>query len=521
VALALACWKLWTPPFQAPAPTIWTVSWLGLELVKIEPGTFLMGSPSSEAGRYDNEGPQTQVRITKEFWMGMYEVTQGQYEAVMWTNPSGFKGGMNLPVETVSWVDATNFCARLTEQERQVGRLPVGYVYRLPTEAEWEYACRAGTTTRFSYGDDPQDARLGEYAWYSGNSGNQTHPVGAKKPNAWGLYDMHGNVWEWCLDWYVTYPGGSVTNPEGPGSGSYRVLRGGSWGNAGGYCRSAYRVSSTPGDRSNNLGFRPVLAPGPPALSNPPSAPNPPAQSSQTVSWLGLELVKIEPGTFLMGSLSREAGRYDDEGPQTQVTISKGFSMGKYEVTQGQYEAVMGTNPSNSKGDKNLPVETVSWDEATNFCTRLTAQERQAGRLPVGYVYRLPTEAEWEYACRARTTTRFSYGDDPQYAQLGEYAWYFGNSGNKTHPVGTRKPNAWGLYDMHGNVWEWCLDWFGTYPGGSVTNPEGPGSGSYRVLRGGSWFNVGRNCRSADRYHDTPGNRYYGIGFRPVLAPGQ
>jgi formylglycine-generating enzyme required for sulfatase activity len=182
----------------------------------------------------------------------------------------------------------------------------------------------------------------------------------------------------------------------------------------------------------------------------------------------------------------------------------------------------MGTNPSlfsMFKGSTNLPVEGVSWGDATNFCSRLTGRERQAGRLPTGYVYRLPTEAEWEYACRAGTTTRFSFGDDPQLAELGKYAWFDGNSANQTHPVGGKAPNPWGLYDMHGNVWEWCLDWKAVYSGGSVTDPKGSISGSAHVLRGGSWFNLAWNCRSANRDFNFPdlliGNR----GFRLVLAP--
>jgi hypothetical protein len=140
---------------------------------------------------------------------------------------------------------------------------------------------------------------------------------------------------------------------------------------------------------------------------------------------------------------------------------------------------------------------------------------------PTGYVYRLPTEAEWEYACRAGTTTRFSFGDDPGYSQLGNYVWYDANSGKQTHPVGQKQPNPRGLYDMHGNVWEWCLDWTGAYPGGSVTDPIGANSGSDRVVRGGCWSVVGRGCRSARRISDTPGIRFSGLGFRAVLAPGQ
>jgi eukaryotic-like serine/threonine-protein kinase len=172
-------------------------------MVWIPPGTFLIGSPEDEVDRSENEGPQTQVTLTQGFWMGKHEVTQGEYLAVVGSNPSYFNGvqgetdygtDLNRPVESVSWDDAVAYCAALTARERAAGRAPMSYAYRLPTEAEWEYACRAGTTTRFSYGDDPGYTHLRDYAWYEGNSERQTHPVGQKLPNPWGLYDMHGNV---------------------------------------------------------------------------------------------------------------------------------------------------------------------------------------------------------------------------------------------------------------------------------------------------------------------------------------
>jgi formylglycine-generating enzyme required for sulfatase activity len=231
----------------------------GQRFVWLPAGTFTMGSPASEQDRYSNEGPQTLVTLTRGFWMGRYEVTQGEYLAVMGSNPSYVTGDTNRPVENVSWYDATNYCAKLTVRERAAGRLPAGWEYRLPTEAQWEYACRAGSTNRFSYGDDPGYTELGYYAWYTSNSIGTTHAVGGKLPNLWGLYDMSGNVWEWCLDWYGTYPGGSVTNPQGPATGSYRVYRGGSWNSGGSYCTSSYRDSHTPSDRSYPLGFRVAL----------------------------------------------------------------------------------------------------------------------------------------------------------------------------------------------------------------------------------------------------------------------
>jgi formylglycine-generating enzyme required for sulfatase activity len=239
-------------------------------------------------------------------------------------------------------------------------------------------------------------------------------------------------------------------------------------------------------------------------------------------------MVFIAPGTFRMGSPTNEVDRWNDEGPQTAVIIGRGFWMGKYEVTQGEYLAVMGNNPSyfvTNHGfaeDLSRPVEYVSWFDATNYCSKLTQWGWAAGRIPINCAYRLPTEAEWEYACRGWTSDRrFSYGDDPGYTNLTNYAWYYDNSGDMTHPVGQKLPNAWGLYDMHGNVWEWCQDWYGPYPGGVVIDPQGPEGGSDRVHRGGDWYYFGYNCRSAIRNGVAPHLSGPFIGFRPVLAAGQ
>ncbi|HZR18048.1 MAG TPA: formylglycine-generating enzyme family protein [Verrucomicrobiae bacterium] len=236
-------------------------------LVFIPPGTFMMGSPSNEVDREPFypiivEGPQTAVTISKGFWMGKYLVTQLEYLEVMGNNPSSFVGAMN-PVETVSWFNATNYCGRLTQSERAAGRISTNSVYRLPTEAEWEYACRAWTSTRFSYGDDPGYTNLTQYAWFDVNSGATTHPVGQKLPNPWGLYDMHGNVAEWCQDWYAPYPGGMALDPQGPATGSTHSARGGPWFRTASNFRSAWRNAASP-DTMGAAGFRIVLVPGKP-----------------------------------------------------------------------------------------------------------------------------------------------------------------------------------------------------------------------------------------------------------------
>jgi formylglycine-generating enzyme required for sulfatase activity/type II secretory pathway pseudopilin PulG len=254
-------------------------------------------------------------------------------------------------------------------------------------------------------------------------------------------------------------------------------------------------------------------------------------------------MVKIPAGTFVMGSPTTEKERFADEN-QHAVTLAKDFYMSKYEVTQREYLAVMGNNPSffttkdgNGKpinSDLNRPVEQVSWNDATNYCGKLAAAERVAGRLLVGWEYRLPTEAEWEYACRAGTGTTFYNGNELRSGMAnfdghyeyppgpGESAYHYNPGGAylaRTTAVGGYVPNAFGLYDMHGNVWEWCLDWYGVYPGGTVTDPRGPLTATLRVFRGGSWSIYAGRCRSASRYFSTLDFRTYYLGFRPVLAP--
>jgi formylglycine-generating enzyme required for sulfatase activity len=217
-----------------------------------------------------------------------------------------------------------------------------------------------------------------------------------------------------------------------------------------------------------------------------------------------LDMVLIKAGTFKMGSPSTEKG-HDNNEQQHVVTITKEFYIGKYEVTQAQWQSVRGSNPSYFSGNPDNPVERVSWNDCQEFITKLN----QTGQG----TFRLPTEAEWEYACRAGTTERYYWGDDPDYSFIKEYAWYSGNnSPYGTKEVGTRLPNRWGLFDMSGNVWEWCQDWYGPYP-----TPPNPGV--YRVLRGGSGHSYSSICRSANRSWNDPNNRHYNSGFRLCRTP--
>ncbi len=225
---------------------------------------------------------------------------------------------------------------------------------------------------------------------------------------------------------------------------------------------------------------------------------------------IGMEFVDIPAGCFQMGRDPNFEDGSIDELPQHKVCLST-FKMGKTEVTQTQWVKIMGSNPSNFKG-RNNPVEQVSWDDVQRFVRRLNKAE---GTLK----YSLPTEAQWEYAARAGTTTSYSFGDDK--GSLGQVAWYDSNSGERTHPVATKKPNPWGLYDMHGNVWEWTQDRYGekTYRGSTKSNPTGPRSGRYRVFRGGSWLSLAGYLRSAIRGSRSPDARDYDLGFRLMRKP--
>ena len=494
----------------APAPPA------SLNMVAIAPGTFQMGSsePVGQAPYYNQ--PQAQpvhsVTITQPFWMGKYEVTQAEYQALMGVNPSHFSGA-SRPVDSVTWDQAVAYCAALTSQEASAGRLPLGFIYRLPTEAEWDYCCRAGTTTEYYFGAtlDCGQANYGYSHFVGGpcpsSGAGQTHVVGSYPANAWGLRDMHGNVSEWCLDKWDTlpnFPPHAVSDPYNTLGGD-RVMKGGGWMDFSDQCRSAHRGWSPPLATSANAGFRVVCAPSVPLLS----------------------MASIAPGTFQMGSTVVGG----DALPLRIVTITQPFWMGKCEVTQAEYQEVIGSNPSHFQGaaygnNTNRPVEMVTWSDALAYCDALTVLEAAAGRLPTGYEYRLPTEAEWEYCCRAGTATEWNVGDslDCTQANFSSTSGYCApdpSTGGQTTPVGSYAASAWGLHDMHGNVWEWCLDsWDGSanYPAGAVSDPFVT-IGPYRVVRGGGWYDVSSSCRSARRGWYSPGGMSGLGGFRVVCAP--
>jgi formylglycine-generating enzyme required for sulfatase activity len=225
-----------------------------------------------------------------------------------------------------------------------------------------------------------------------------------------------------------------------------------------------------------------------------------------------MEFVYIPAGTFFMGSPEQEHGRQNDESPRREISITKGFYMGKFEVTQEQWLIVMKRNPSvfsDKNSFKSHPVDWVSWNDCNEFIQHLNG-------MGLG-TFRMPTEAEWEYACRAGTKTRYYWGNDPNNEKVYQFCWAFSRAEGRSHPVGLKKPNPWGLYDMSGNVWEWCSDWRGPYNPSNTTNPKGAETGTKKIYRGGSWFNKPATLRSANRNGHEPDIPFTNAGLRIVL----
>jgi formylglycine-generating enzyme required for sulfatase activity len=609
---------------------------VSMTFVLVPPGRFRMGSPKGEQG-HDDKGREGQelgellhtVVLTEPFDLGKYEVTQAQYRALVSRvkseelkdpDPSKFKGA-ELPVEMVFWSDANAFGRELTKLRSDK------HVYRLPTEAEWEYSCRGGRPSSQPFGIGDGHSLSSHLANFNGNHPypyestdnwrflNRTRKVGSYAPNALGLYDMHGNVWEWCSDLYGPYPLGEVTNPTGPAEvpaeGPYHMRRGGGWVDASWSCRAAFRRRNPLGDRHDMLGFRLVrsvplkvmqggraslssdvtvafgsdplrlrVEPAasadktqpkiPPAVTPPLAGGGPMKQGRAEVrdrpksldctgeagisaadvrlaqeAWarylgrkveetveiangVSMTFVLVPPGRFRMGS---PKGEQDPEQEKTEellhtVVLTEPFDLGRYEVTQAQFRALVSRliskelkdrDPSQVKG-ADLPVENVSWYQAEAYGRELTKLRADK------HTYRLPTEAEWEYSCRGGrpSSQPFGIGNGHSLSSLqanfdGTYPYGDADKGvylRQICKVGAYTPNALGLFDMHGNAWEWCYDRFGPYSGEEVTNPTGHSEGPHRVFRGGGCRFEGRTCRAASRSSENPEAANYNIGFR-------
>ena len=532
-----------------------------MELIYVAPGSFMMG----RNGGNSNSSPAHKVTLTKGYWLGKYEVTQRQWKQVMGYNPSKFKGD-DLPINTIPWDDCQKFIEKVNAK---LGETMV----RLPTEAEWEFACRAGADGEFA-----GTGWLDDMGWHNDNSGGKAHPVGQKQANAWGFHDMHGNVWEWCSDWWGDYADGDVIDPVGPASGKRHVTRGGAFDckNAAS-CSVSSRVSFSPFG-CEFLGFRLCMnAEGPVGASArgsgtsansddktaeqpsakvvapaPASASNGKEISVKLATGVTMDFVPCPAGSFEMGCSGF------DQSPEFKhkVTITRPFWIGKYQVTRGVWaQYSRNTRTSDEKemyGGNNAAMNDISFKEVLLFCDWLN--HRRKAYLPKGYVFRLPTEAEWEYALNANggkpdnPYIKWRDGDKSEEDQIMVTNDDYKKIADKhrvqikkfyTLPpmtVGTKAPNDWGIYDMLGNGREFVLDtldntgWTGKYqydeltgkgvllykesetdPLRFVANPK-----TWRpLIRGGkaraSWYEKGRGAAGWA----------FGMGttFRLVIGP--
>ena len=537
-------------------------------LRKIPPGIIRNGSPMDNIGRVSKSAfseniswepeddslsvfpladkPLHDVVISKPFWLGELEMCYDQYRWLYSEMEHG--DDRKIPMSDMVWDLAMDYCGKLNELFN--GKLPQGYKFSLPLEEQWEYACRAGIPAASNNGTEPfaggtREGFLEHLGWHAQN---RKHRWGARagmlQPNAWGLFDMHGNLGEWCYDnahSQAFLPGVPVAVIGIQG----HVLRGGSFEDNPEGCRSASRATARD-FHAEYLGFRLALIPE--ELT--PEKPSP--FSEEAVALRGRQLCsgpkdelcfnlpegvkltfeKIPAGTFLAGSPEKEAGRINSEywrqalppssgkteqliphmsEEQHPVSIGHSFWLGQFEVTREQYAVVVDADVS-ILANRKRPMTQIRWEDAVAFCEKLNVL--CAEQLPAGYRFALPTEEQWEYACRAGTTTALNSGKDLTQGDffcpnLAEVAWFQMNSGEHKRDVGLLKPNAWGLYDMHGNVWEWCV----------CTTPVDDNPLSKRILRGGSWYDPPRFCRSAMRRWLDEDRGGPDIGFRVALVP--
>jgi formylglycine-generating enzyme required for sulfatase activity len=556
-----------------------------------------------EGGTFFNETSNVTV---SSFYIDKYELTQSEYQNVMGSNPAiGFGVGDNFPVYLVSWYDAIEYCNKRSISEgltpcysyltygTNPNNWPIGWDsnhenhinifcdwiangYRLPTEAEWEFAFRGGNqSNNYIYSGSNT---IEDVAWYAPNSGNSSHQVGTKQANELGIFNMSGNVWEWCWDIYSSYP-----------NGSYHIVCGGGWNSAAIGCTVFYRDYDNATGSYNGRGFRicrkamdngevdtPTYTPSggnfdfgtnveitcstlgaeiyytidgsePTRTSILYNAPievvntttikakafkhymAPSETVTETYTILSTNFVYVEGGTYFNGT--------------SNVNVSS-FYIDQYEITQSEYQDIMGSNPAIGYGvGENYPIYNISWYNAIEYCNRRSMNESlipcysfltygtNPDDWPIGwdtsnnhhtYVscdwnangYRVPTEAEWEFAARGGNLSNNCIYSGSNV--IGDVAWYESNSNGATHPVGTKQANELNIFDMSGNICDWCWDIFGNYPSEIQTDPTGAETGTNRSIRGGSWWHFASNCSVSLRSYAFPTSGNYYIGIRLV-----
>ena len=534
-----------------------------LGYILVPSGMFTMGSPTTEPAHSLDE-TEHQVTFSQSFCLKVSEVTQGEWQALMGNNPSGFSTcGSDCPVDTVSWWDSVAYCNQLSSSQGLTQCYSLtgctgtpgvpGYTctgvtfagltctgYRLPTESEWEYAARAGTTTgtylgtSTLIGSEQPNAALDSIAWFGGNSSGKTHVGKGKTPNEWGLYDILGNVVEWTGDYYGAYPG-TVTDPTGAASGPDRVLRGGFWGDDARYARAAYRYYVLPGFRNDALGLRPSRStcggiacptvPGYTAVCN--AQEHCEYANVDPTGWKQWDVwVLVPPGSFTMGSPSTESPRNSTEEPNHVVTFASGYLMAKYEVTVLQYDACQAASPGTC-----TPPSTVDWAGAQGTNTSANGRSAhpqngltwaQAGAVCEWMGGRRPSEAQWEYAATGPTHRKFPWGDTPEPTCANDTANFYessngcGTGGTLAAGVKTAGVSFSGALDMAGNVWEWVEDWYHSDYGGAPTDGSAWVSpiGVNRLLRGGSFDSVAADLRLSNRASGGAERRDANVGAR-------